>query len=53
MDGWPQVTQEGHFERAGERGKRGPGREGETMDGLRGRGSPAIWHLGGLKHRRT
>ena len=33
-------------------GKRGPGRKAE-MDGLRGRGSSAIWHHGGLEHRRT
>ena len=29
-------------------GKRGPGGEGEKMDGLRGRGSSAVWHRGGL-----
>ena len=34
-------------------GKRGPEGEGERMDGLRGRGSSAIWHDGGLEHRRA
>ena len=34
-------------------GKYGPGEEGEIMDGLRGRGSSAIWHHGGLEHRRA
>ena len=33
--------------------KRGPGGKGEIMDGMRGRGSSAVWHRGGLKHRRT
>ena len=35
-------------------GKRGLGRKEKIMDGLRGRGSSAIWHHGGgLAHRRT
>ena len=35
-------------------GKRGPGGEEKGwMDGLRGRGSSAIWDHGGLEHRRT
>ena len=37
----------------GNAGKRGPRGEGERMNGLRGRGSSAIWHHGGLEHRRT
>ena len=26
---------------------------GERIDALRGRGSSAVWHHGGLEHRRT
>ena len=44
----PQMVMSGELESAG---KRGPGGEGETMDGLRGRGSSAIWHRGGLEQR--
>ena len=38
---------------AGEPGKTWAGGKGERMDGLRGKGSSAIWHHGGLAHRRT
>ena len=53
--GQPQVTQEGHVGRAGERGKTWAGgrRINRLIDGLRGRGSSGIWHHGGLKQRRT
>ena len=34
-------------------GKTWAGGERERMGGLRGRGSSAIWHHGGLEHRRT
>ena len=40
----------GELEKAG---KRGPGGEGKIIDRLSGRGSSAIWHHGGLEHRRT
>ena len=50
--GWQQVTQEGHVGRAGERGKTWA-REGEIIDGLRGRESSDVWHHSGLGHRRT
>ena len=43
---------EDHVGRAGERGNTWAGRKGERIDGLRGRGSSAIWHHGGLEHRR-
>ena len=39
--------------RVEERGETWAGGEGERMDGLRGRGSSAIWHHGGLEHCRT
>ena len=45
----PKRLMSGELENAG---KRGPGGE-KIMDGLRGRGSSAIWHHGGLEHRRT
>ena len=50
--GGPKVTQEGRIGRGGERAKTWAGGEGEIMDGLRGRGLSAIWHRGGLEHRR-
>ena len=46
----PKRVMSGELENAG---KRGPGGEEETMDGLRGRGSSAIWQRGGLDHHRT
>ena len=49
----PQVIQECHVGKAGERGKTRTRGEGEIMDGLRGRGSLGVWHHGGLEHRRT
>ena len=48
-----RLPQEGHVGRGGERGKTWAEREGERMGGLRGRGPSAIWHHGGLEHRRT
>ena len=44
----PKRVVSGELENAG---KRGPGGEGETMDGLRGKGSSAIWHRGGREYR--
>ena len=46
----PQRVLSGELEKAG---KGGPREKGEIMDGLRGRGSSAMWHHGGLEHRRT
>ena len=43
----PKRVMSGEMENSGKRG------EVEIMDRLRGRGSSAIWHHGGLKHCRT
>ena len=46
----PKMVMSGELENAG---KCGLGGEGERMNGLRGRGSSALWHHGGLEHCRT
>ena len=49
----PKRVMSGELENAGKR-ETWVGGEGEIIDGLRGRGSSAIWHHGGLEHcRRT
>ena len=45
--GRPQITQEGHVERAGERRTTWAGGEEEIMDGLPGRALSDVWHHGG------
>ena len=51
--GRSQVTQEDPVRRAGHRGTTWAGGEGETVYGLRGRGSSCVWHNGGLEYRRN
>ena len=45
----PKRAMSRELENAGKRVRGG----GERMDGLRGRGSLATWHHGGLEYRRT